>query len=638
MARVAHHVAVAVALLAVLAGAADVRAQSAAERLAARYAPIMMMKTNPDPPCSRKGEQYRLAPVDVTLGNPDVQLLRQRSGGSFRQTNQLATAPVASELAGLGPDYYLNLPGHPRRPGCTYARESAELMDGRSSVTYAHIAREPGVRGIALQFWFYYWFNQFNDLHESDWEMIQIAFDATTVRRALARGPSQLAYAQHTGGERRSWDDPRVEKEGTHPVVYASSGSHASQYWSALFLGNGRHGSGLGCDDTRGPSTRIAPTPVLVPTRPAFDSQFAWLAYNGHWGQHEPGVSNGPTGPNTKHQWLEPFRWMAGLRTSSPTVPTSEALGEPVTGFFCRGISSVSSLLNDTSSSPWTALLAFATIAAALAIPALRTRWRPVVSEPIRETRAGGQIMDAAARLYAEHVRVLAPVGLVAVPLGGLAVAGQLTLFHSTGLRRAFDALEDDKVEGVVALFVGSLAHALAPMLVGAAAVLVLRELDRGGKASIGVVLRGLRGELWRLVGLGFAALIVVTLLALTLIGLPYAVKKAVDWAFVQQVAGFEGRRGRDAFHGSRALVRGHWRRVAAIMAVLLFLLVLTGPFTGVIVILLTAAPLATVNFFGTLLFALVLPFAMVALTLLYLDLAARRDSQNPTPGMLPAP
>ncbi len=141
-------------------------------------------------------------------------------------------------------------------------------MEGRSSVTYAHVAREPGVRGIAVQFWFYYWFNQFNDLHESDWEMIQVAFDASTVEEALARGPSQLAYAQHEGGERRSWDDPRVEKEGTHPVVYVSSGSHASQYWSALFLGNGRRGSGLGCDDTRGPSRRVVPTPVLVPTYP----------------------------------------------------------------------------------------------------------------------------------------------------------------------------------------------------------------------------------------------------------------------------------------------------------------------------------------------------------------------------------
>jgi hypothetical protein len=235
MAKNALPVIAAVAMLAALVGPPAADAQTAAEReLARRYAPIMMFKENPDPPCSRSGEQYRPAPVHITLGNPQVQLQRRPSGGSFRQTEQLATAPTADDLAGLGPDYYLNLPGHPRRPGCEYARVSAQLMQGRSSVTYAHIAREPGVRGIAVQFWFYYWFNQFNDLHESDWEMIQVAFDAATVQEALALGPSELAYAQHNGGERRSWDDPRVEKEGTHPVVYASSGSHASQYWSAL--------------------------------------------------------------------------------------------------------------------------------------------------------------------------------------------------------------------------------------------------------------------------------------------------------------------------------------------------------------------------------------------------------------------
>ncbi len=628
---------VAVSAVVVLAGPAATAAQTAAEReLARRYAPVMFFKENPNPPCSRRGEQYRLAPVDITLGNPEVRLERRPSGGSFQQSNQLKTAPTASDLAGLGPDYYIDLPGHPLRPGCRYARDSARLMEGRSSVTYAHIAREPGVRGIAVQYWFHYWFNQFNDLHESDWEMIQVAFDAATVEEALARGPSQLAYAQHNGGERRSWNDPRVEKEGTHPVVYASSGSHASQYWSALFLGNGRRGSGLGCDDTRGPSTRVEPTPLLVPTYPDFEGEHAWLAYRGHWGQHEPGVSNGPTGPNMKTQWLEPFRWMSGLRTSSPAVPTSETLGEPVTGFFCGAVSSASSLLNDTSSSPLTALLVFATIAAAFAIPALRTQWRPVVTQPVRQRRAGGQIMDGAARVYWHELRVLAPVGLVAVPLGGLAVAAQLALFHSTGLRRAFDALEDVKVEGVVALFVGSLAHAIAPMLVGAATVLVLRELDRGGDASLRVVLRGLRGELWRLVALGFVGLIAVVLLALTVIGIPYAVKKAVDWAFVQQAAGFEGLRGRDAFRGSRRLVRGHWWRVALITSVLLLLLVVTGPFLGVLVIFVTDAPLATINFFGTLLFALVLPFTSVALSLLYLDLAVRRDSEKPPTGMLP--
>jgi ABC-type sugar transport system permease subunit len=168
--------------------------------------------------------------------------------------------------------------------------------------------------------------------------------------------------------------------------------------------------------------------------------------------------------------------------------------------------------------------------------------------------------------------------------------------------------------------------------------VLVLREVDRGGEADSRAVLRGLRGELWRLAALAFGALLVFLLLAVTLIGLPYAVKKAVDWSLVQQVAAFQGRRGRDALHGSRDVVRGHWWRVAAITAVFLFILVLAGPVTGILIIFVTDAPLATINFFGTLLFALVLPFVAVALTLLYLDLAVRRDSEEESPGMLPAP
>jgi hypothetical protein len=80
------------------------------------------------------------------------------------------------------------------------------------------------VRGIAIQYWFYYWFNHFNDLHESDWEMIQLAFDAPTPRGALTRGPKVVAYAQHGGGETAGWEDAKVEKEATHPVVYVASG------------------------------------------------------------------------------------------------------------------------------------------------------------------------------------------------------------------------------------------------------------------------------------------------------------------------------------------------------------------------------------------------------------------------------
>ena len=509
-------------------------------------------------------------------------------------------------------------------------------MRGRRPVIYAHVAHERGVHGIALQYWFYYLFNQFNDEHESDWEMIQLAFDADSVEQALQREPSEVAYAQHAGGERHAWNDPEVEKEGGHPVVYVSSGSHASQFGSALYLGNGEKGSGLGCDDTRGPSFRVTPTPIVVSTFPAADGPDAWLTYRGHWGQREPGVSNGPTGPNMKRQWLEPFRWMSKLRTSSPTVPKN---GEPVTGFFCGAVSSLSGVLNDTSASPLYALLAFGLLALGVAALAVRTQWRPTVPTPLRRERAAGQIIDTSFRVYWEHKWLLVPIGLVAVLTGSIAVAAQALLFNATDLREAFDALEDDKVEGFVALLVGSVAHGFAPLIVGAAVVLVLRAIDRGERPGARTVLRGLKGEIWKLVGLGIGGLVAVFLLAATIIGLPLAVKKGVDWALVQQSAAFEGHGGRKAYAGSTGVIRGHWWRTAAIAAVLLVLLVLAGPVTGIFIIFVTDAPLSTINLIGSALFVLVLPYAAVCLTLLHLDLTSRRRqaaAETSSPGMLP--
>ena len=210
-------------------------------------------------------------------------------------------------------------------------------------------------------------------------------------------------------------------------------------------------------------------------TFPAFDSAEAWLTYRGHWGQHEPGVSNGPTGPNTKRQWLEPFRWMGGLRTSTPTVPRSGTLGDPVAGVFCGTVSSMSGLLNDTSSSP--------TCAPRVrhARRRLRESGRPhALAAGRRDAFARAPRRGPDRRLLGPHLlgapAGAAPIGLVAVPLGALAVGGQALLFHSTGLRRAFDALEDDKAEGFVALLVGGIAHGVAPILVGASAALVFRE------------------------------------------------------------------------------------------------------------------------------------------------------------------
>ena len=213
------------------------------------------------PPCDTGGEQYDPTSVETVLGKPQISLVgpKPRSGTAPR-----TPAPTAADLYGKGKDWYLDYPGDPYHPGCTYAEDAIALGQGKPPVAYAHIVTQPDVPGrLALQYWFFYYFNQFNDLHEGDWEMVQLVFDAATPAEALEREPVAIGYSQHDGGERADWTDDKLEREGDHAVVYSAAGSHANYFSSELWLGRSA-AEGFGCDDTTGPSRRVSPEARLV--------------------------------------------------------------------------------------------------------------------------------------------------------------------------------------------------------------------------------------------------------------------------------------------------------------------------------------------------------------------------------------
>ena len=63
--------------------------------------------------------------------------------------------------------------------------------------------RKPG--RLALQYWFYYPFNDWNNKHETDWEFVQVVFGADA-SDALDAGPVAVGYSQHEGAERADWE------------------------------------------------------------------------------------------------------------------------------------------------------------------------------------------------------------------------------------------------------------------------------------------------------------------------------------------------------------------------------------------------------------------------------------------------
>jgi hypothetical protein len=613
--------AAAAAALTPTAGAAPL---GPAQQLVRAYSPIVMLREQTDV-CDDTEEQYEPTTVYVMLGNPRVRLLGPKQPDGRRVVKR---APSAADVVNLGPDYHLDVPGDALNPGCTYAKDFRALKQaGRAPpITYAHIATEPGRPGLVVQYWFFYDFNQFNDVHEGDWEGMQIAFDASSAEQALAKGPSQIALFQHGGGEKADWDDDRVEKEGTHPVVYPAAGSHATFFEPAVYVENGQGGSGLGCDNTTEPLRRVRPTPVLIPDQPGPGTQFQWLTYFGHWGEKQKGYNNGPTGPLTKSQWDAPYSWMDGLRSASPELPGGSLMGPAVTNVFCGTVATLSTWVNLEAKSRTGAVLLLVGVLVLVALPIVLTRWRPVDLSRLRERRAFGQLVRAAAQLYRRHWRPLLLIGLTAIPIIGAVeglhwVVRQLAGGNQIGIGSAssdFALRFDDPIAAV--------GRPVGFAVVGAAVITFVCELDAGRRASFVTAYRGAFERFWRAAFCQLLAELLVIAMFVTVIGIPFAVLKYIDWQFVQQEVMFRNASFREAFRASTRLVRGHWWHTVSVAGFFWLLARIVGPVLGFGLIFANLS-LPLIDFIGAVVFALLVPYVAVGRTLLYFDLAARHET-----------
>lgn len=623
--RLAPAVALAALVLLPASAAAATGNSAATQRLAAKYAPITMLREQQDPPCETSAEQYQPTSVGTMLGNPTVTLQRFLPGEGLEDVK---TAPTAADIAGIGDDYYLNLRGEALGDTCVYARDFAALVEeGKApAVAYAHIAREAGHSGFVLQYWFFWYFNQFNDLHEGDWEGMQISFEADTPAAALGEEPGEMIVFQHAGGERAAWGDAKVQKEGTHPIVYPAAGSHATFYDSAVYVQNGQNGSGVGCDNTTAPLRELRPTPVLLPEEASESGRFKWLSYEGRWGEREKGFNNGPTGPTTKTVWREPFAWMAAQRSTSPRLPGGSIVGPQVTGAFCGAVATVSDFISLEAKSHVAAVITLVVLIALIVLFVLVTKWRPVDLEQLRRRRAFGQLVRAARQLYGRHWLVLVPIGLTAIPIvGGInALAGLLAGERGVdGGKSGLHLAGADLLE-----YFG---RPIGSAVVAAVVIVFVRSLVQASPTGFGASYRGMRARFWRVVGGQLLATLGVTAMALTVIGLPWAIWKYVGWQFVQQEILFDDKPIRGAFRGSSDLVRGRWWHTVRVAGFLWLVSVVAGPVLGFALIFLNLS-LLWINLIGSVVFALLIPYVALGHTLLYFDLQAREEKEPAKP------
>ncbi|HZC70729.1 MAG TPA: Vps62-related protein, partial [Jatrophihabitans sp.] len=438
---------------------------------------------------------------------------------------------------------------------------------------------EPG--HLALQYWFYYLYNDFNDKHESDWEMIQLDFRADDATAALNADPYEIGYSQHTGAERAEWGDAKLEiVDGTHPVVYPAHGSHANYYSAHLFLGRSA-AEGVGCDDTLGPSRTVRPNVVvLLQARAQYLQQFPWLGFEGRWGERQKAFNDGPTGPSSKPRWSEPFTWMRDYwRDDAFAVPDGGLLGDTATSFFCTAVAKGSAVLNAILDNPTPVIAALAVLLLLIVWLAARTSWRPAVVFRVRRRRPWGTLVTSAARLYATHVRTFGGIGLLFIPIG-LITAGVQYLLFEHGMLTPLTHIAG-KSNPVTALLLASLGAAFT--LIGLTAVqgataFAVVELDDGRTVTAGAALRRSLAKARSLfVGL-LVAVLVIGGLSLSVVGAPVGAYLLVRWSLLAQAAVIGNT---TALRASFRVTRGHFWRTASVTVFVTGLCLLIGPLLG---------------------------------------------------------
>ena len=601
--------------------------------LAERYAPVVRLVKQLEE-CG-PGEPYEPLNVDLLFDEPTVALRGPWGGGDL-----VEIAPTADDLADGLYEYHLDFPGNALDPGCTYELWARRLSEGEAPAVYAHVVGDPSHPGeLALQSWLFYAYNDWNNLHEGDWEMIQLVFEAEDAAAALEVEPTKVGYSQHEGAEQAEWGEDKLELvDETHPVVHPAAGSHANFYEEGLYLGSSAE-QGVGCDDTSGPTVDLRPTVVTIPSDPgAAQNAYPWIDYQGRWGELQRAFFNGPTGPNLKTQWTEPVTWSEGWRDRSYAVPAGGALGTGATDFFCDAIAGGSKALQRALDNPPVVLGVLAVLLVLVVLLISRATWTPSTPLRLARRRAWGQILLSSLRMYRQRPGLFLGIGLVMLPISIVVAVIQALIIGTAGFA-GIDA--DGEGATLLVLLVVALLTTLTLAGVGlvqAAAARALVEVDEGRPVGPVDAYRLALDSVRPLLGALAIAVIVVSLLTTSVILIPIAVWLAVRWALIAPIIELETHSALGALRRSGKLVRLNWLKVATLAIVGGALALAVGPVLGVLLILLLDAPLALANVIAGLVYVVAIPFVALSTAYVYFDARVRDElASDEEPNELPA-
>ncbi len=577
---------------------------AAQQQLADKYAPIAMLRAQ-SAACDKDGEGYFPSPVDFIFDNPDV-VLKAKGEGSASEDLVLAEGFTPQDLLIAGPNTYFDFPGNPRDPGCTYEQYFKQMVDeyNLEPTTYVRFVTDHAAGRLYVEYWFWYLFNDWNNTHETDWEMVYIAFNTTSVEEALTMNPERVGYAQHGGGEYATWGDDKIQLQDDRLIVYPAAGSHATYFDADTWIGWGENGTGFGCDNTTAPSIETPLNAVVVPDFIDPEGPFAWALYEGRWGQRESSVFDGPTGPNMGSKWSDPTAAFGNWRTSTLTVPSSKAAGVSATDLFCTLSEIGSKAVIYMGSHPWAIGLAAVLVFGVIFLTIYRV-W--------------GYFMEAL-DIYGNELRTFLGIGMLAVPIGILFNGFVVLVQEIPPFEWTLKWLNDSATGNLaVAAIIGGAQQAAMTLVVVPAVIVAMKEIRQGIKPG---VWRSLRQGLHYFPGLLVALILYVVTLGIatfSIVLVPVAIYVAVRWLFYPQAIVLDDqKRGWMGLRKSWNVTRRRWIKTLGSTIGFLILALVPGPLIGVLILILGGSRVQFANLVSSFLYGLLLPLAYIGLTMVY--------------------
>ena len=262
---------------------------------------------------------------------------------------------------------------------------------------------------------------------------------------------------------------------------------------------------------------------------------------------------------------------------------------------------------------------------------ALRARLRPM---------GIGDILDETFRLYrANFVLFLSIVAVLEVPaqiiatLISLAAPQPLQVVPGQSLTQdQTNQLISTNLSSISFTSIGSLIASFASVVIAAALAWAVSNRYLGRTVTVGEAYRAVTGRIGTLVVAALWVGVRLGLMAITVIGIPFAIYFGVSWALLSQTIVLEGNSIGGASQRSRELVQGYWWKTLGLFLVVLLLIAIVGGIVGgVFVAVVSGADYETkriVTGVAQLIVGVLLtPIQIVATTLLFYDLKIRKEA-----------